>query len=97
MQPISADDEAFDPARWHDLYFRAFDALQYDRYYGAFGGEGPISYLALSQYMRDHGIVGDDAHRFHIFMNAVDAEWLAFKKEQADSDDRRRKDEESRR
>ncbi|MCD2183339.1 hypothetical protein [Rhizobium sp. GN54] len=75
MQP-EGDDEEFEPELWHELYFRAFDALQYDRFYGAFGGEGPISYLALSQYARDHQIHGDDLRHFHLFMNAVDGEWL---------------------
>lgn len=71
-------DPDFDPMPWHDLYFRAFDALRCDRFYGAMGGEGPISYLAISQYARDNRIAGVDLWLFHIFINAVDAEWLDF-------------------
>lgn len=48
------------------------------------GGEGPITYLALSQWARDHAVYGEDFHEFKIFMNAVDAEWLLMKREQAD-------------
>ncbi len=96
MQPEGADDE-FEPALWHELYFRAFDALQYDRFYGAFGGEGPIYYSALSQYARDHGISGDDLRRFHVFMNAVDGEWLKLQKEKADDSDRQKKQDEAHR
>jgi hypothetical protein len=78
LQPTedqSADGIEFQP--WHGLYFRAFDALQYDRFHGAQGGQYPIFYTALSQYARDHGIAGDDLWKFHTFMNAVDAEHLA--------------------
>jgi hypothetical protein len=61
------------------------------------GYQLPILYSSLSQYARDHGISGDDLNRFHIFINAVDAEWLAFRKEAADAEDAKRKDEEARR
>ncbi len=96
LQPDGADD-VFEPEHWHELYFRAFDALQYDRFYGAFGGEGPISYLALSQYARDQGISGDELRHFHIFMNAVDGEWLKLQKEKADADERQKKQDEAKR
>ena len=41
------------------------------------GGESPISYQALSQYARDHGIAGDDHAMFVTLMSAIDAEYLA--------------------
>jgi hypothetical protein len=63
-------------APWFDLYFRAFEALRFDRQYGALGGETPISYLAISRYAEDHGIGADDIHLFRLFMGALDAEWL---------------------
>lgn len=79
------------PQSWHQLYFRAFDALRYDRHYGAMGGEGPIYYTALSRYARDHGIDGDDLKLFLVFMNAIDAEHLAM----AAEDDKRRQTEQT--
>ncbi|QXZ79667.1 hypothetical protein [Rhizobium sp. L51/94] len=57
--------------------------MQYERFIGSFGGEGPIYYTAISAYARDHGIVGDDLKLFHIFINAVDAEYLAISAEDA--------------
>ncbi len=77
----------YEPQQWHDLYFRAFDALRYDRFFGSYGGEGPIHYVAISHYARDHEIAGDDLKWFFIFMNAVDAEHLAM---QAEADRERR-------
>jgi hypothetical protein len=90
LQPVRKEEEVAEPRTWHDLYFRAFDALQYDRFYGAMGGEGPIYYMALSQYARDHAIVGDEWTQFKIFMNALDGEWLAFRREQDEAARRER-------
>lgn len=84
----SDEDDEFEPEAWHDLYFRAFDALQYDRFFGPMGGSGPIYYTALSRYARDHGIDGEDRHHFHIFMNAIDGEWLTLQREKADQKDK---------
>jgi hypothetical protein len=86
LQPnILAEDE-YEPHNWHWMYFKAFDALRYDRFYGAMGGQGPINYMALSQYARDHGLTGSALQHFHIFMNAVDAEYLDMQRaEEADS------------
>lgn len=75
IQEVSTPDD-FNPQIWHEMYFRAFDALRFDRFYGALGGEGPISYLALSQFARDHGIAGIELGMFQTFMAAIDGEWL---------------------
>lgn len=40
------------------------------------GGETAMSYMAISQYARDHGILGPDFNTFHILLTAIDAEWL---------------------
>ncbi len=74
LQPTK--DRGFKPRPWHDLYFRAFDALRYDRFYGAFGGMTPISYMALSTYARDHNIIGNDFGRFLDTMYALDRVFL---------------------
>ncbi|WP_139108371.1 MULTISPECIES: hypothetical protein [unclassified Ensifer] len=66
---------------WHGLYFRAWEALRFDRFYGAFGGEGPISYTAISRYAADHGIGGDHFGDFLTFLQAIDAEWLDWRSE----------------
>lgn len=73
--PERDDEPVSEP--WHALYWRAFDALRFDRQYGALGGETPISYLAISRYAEDQGIGPDDIHLFRTFLAAVDAEWLA--------------------
>jgi hypothetical protein len=65
-----------EPREWHSLYFNAFDALQFDRFYGALGGQGPISYRAIRDYAIDHGIDGADIVLFHAFMTALDAVYL---------------------
>jgi len=94
-QVVVADE--FEPQIWHNLYFRAFDALQFDRFYGAMGGEGPIYYTALSQYARDHNIAGDDVRWFHVFMNAVDGEWLKMQREKSEAAEKKRKEDAARR
>ncbi len=82
--------EEFEPRPWHGLYFRAFDALQFDRFIGSMGGEGPIYYQALSQYARDYGISGADLQAFHLFMNALDGEYLKIQAERQEKDNARR-------
>ena len=61
---------------WHALYFQAWDALRFDRAYGAFGGEMPIPYMTIRAYCRDMGIEGDDFHQFRTFFSMLDSEWL---------------------
>jgi hypothetical protein len=78
LQPAEGESlDDFENQPWHALYYRAFDALQYDRFYGSHGGQSAIFYTALSQYARDHEISGDDFRRFLTFMNAIDGEHLA--------------------
>jgi len=77
LQPTDDEVEDFEPEPWHDLYFRAFDDLRFDRFYGALGGEGPITYLAKSRYAEDLGLSGTDLRFFHLFMNVVDGEHLS--------------------
>lgn len=71
------------PELWHDFYWRAFEALRYDRQYGAFGGESPISFLAIDAYARRYGIDGEGFDRFLSLVNAVDDTWLDWKAEKA--------------
>ena len=66
---------------WFGLYFRAWEALRFARFYGALGGEGPISYQAISRYAADHEIRGTDFDEFLHFLQAVDAEWLDYRVE----------------
>lgn len=91
LEPLDTPDgESFDVQLWHDLYFHAFDALRYDRFYGAFGGETPITYMALSQFCRDYGIEDEARVRFMTFINAIDAEYLSFIAEEAKRKDEQR-------
>ncbi|MFC3206111.1 phage tail assembly chaperone [Aquamicrobium soli] len=68
-------DEA-EPAAWHDLYWRAWEALRNDRQYGAFGGASAVPYMAIRQYALDHGIVGAEFETFRLLFKAIDTEWL---------------------
>lgn len=97
LRPRRSATDQGEPQAWHAMYFEAFDALQYDRFFGAMGGEGPIYYSALSQYARDHGISGDRLKRFHVFMNAIDGEWLKIQRERSEAAEAERKNKEAQR
>jgi hypothetical protein len=71
------------PELWHDFYWRAFEALRYDRQYGALGGESPISFLAIDAYARRYGIESDAFDRFLRLVNAIDDEWMKWRAERA--------------
>lgn len=73
-------DEA-EPQPWHRLYWDAWEAIRFDRQYGAMGGETPITYSVISRYAQDHDIVGNDFRIFHKLMTAIDAEWLNYQAE----------------
>jgi len=73
LQPAPHD---FTDEPWHALYFRAFEALRFDRFYGSLGGETPVTYLAKSRYADDLGLTGETLETFHHFFNAIDAEYL---------------------
>lgn len=57
---------------------RAWQALRFDRQYFAFGGETPISFMALDGYARRYGIEGEAFDRFVAFMTEIDDEWLEY-------------------
>jgi hypothetical protein len=81
-------DEA-EPEPWHELYWRAWEALRFDRQYGALGGETAISYMAISQYARDHCITAADFGVFHALLTAVDSEWLDYAAERRKEADKK--------
>ena len=66
------------PQPFHDLYWRAWRAIRFDRQYGAFGGESRLSYATISQYARDHAITGEAFLTFQSVMRGLDEEWLDF-------------------
>ncbi|MBN9242429.1 MAG: hypothetical protein J0I98_06515 [Mesorhizobium sp.] len=73
VRPAEAKTEA-----WHAFYLRAWQALRFDRQYFAFGGQTPISFMALDGYARRYGIEGEAFERFLAFMNQIDDEWLEY-------------------
>lgn len=78
-----------EPEAWHSFYMRAWQALRFDRQYFAFGGETPISFLALDRYAQRYGIEGEAFDRFLAFMTEIDDEWLDHhRKSQADKSDK---------
>jgi hypothetical protein len=68
----------FEPETWHGLYWEAWDALRFDRQYGVYGGQSPLSYKVITEYADDNNILGEDRWLFRMFMTAIDAEWLKF-------------------
>lgn len=74
--PEAPDDAKAEP--WHEMYWRAWACLRYDRFYGAMGGESPISYMAISRFASDNEITEADFTFFHRLLSAMDDEWLAF-------------------
>lgn len=73
--PTRPDEAREEP--WHGFYWQAWDALRFDRQYGAMGGQMPISFMAFDAYARRYGIKGEAFDRFRVFMGVIDAEWLA--------------------
>jgi hypothetical protein len=76
LQQIDTAPPDFEPEPWHGLYWRAWQALRFDRPYGALGGEGYIPYTVLRTWARDHDIEGEELDLFLRFMGEIDAEWL---------------------
>lgn len=63
---------------WHEMYWRAWSAIRFDRQYGAFGGESRLSYMVIRQYAADHQITDESLQTFQAAMRGLDEEWLAF-------------------
>lgn len=85
LQPAEGSETDYEPRQWHGLYFRAFDALRYDRPYGAFGGQMPINYVAMSTYARDHGITGSAFKDFLLIVSQLDRVFLKMEEERQKS------------
>lgn len=68
-------DDAEIPA-WAATYWRAWHALKFDRQYGAFGGETPISFVAIDAYARRYGIRDVEFETFLAYLGALDTEYL---------------------
>lgn len=73
-------------------YWRAWRALRFDRPYGALGGEGPISFLAIDAYARRYGFEGRDFEMLAILIGAMDAEYLKWVGEKAKQEQEQRGD-----
>ncbi len=65
-----------EPQEWHPFYLRAWEALRYDRQYGAMGGHSPISFASIDAYARRYGVVDDAFDHLLVFVTAIDDEWL---------------------
>lgn len=50
--------------------------LRNDRQYGSFGGESPISFMALNAFAERYDLRGAQFETFILFMGLLDAEWL---------------------
>lgn len=76
MQRAAWPESRFDYKPWHELYWEAWAAISHERHYGSMGGQGSLSYVAISRYAADHGIAGEDFWLFRALMSELDAEWL---------------------
>lgn len=63
---------------FHELYWRAWADIRFDRQYGAFGGESRLSYMVIRQYAADHCLSGENLQTFKAVMRGLDEEWLDF-------------------
>lgn len=75
-EPVLPD--GIDPQPYHQIYWRAWNRVRFDRQYGAFGGESRISFLALDAYAARYGIHGAAFDDLVTVIEALDAEWLAY-------------------
>ena len=79
---------------WHDLIWRAWEELRYDRPYLPNGGQLPIFSKVIREYADQYGIVGRDFETFRTLLREVDHEWLAIESEKLNE---QRREEERRR
>lgn len=77
--------DGVDEMPWHGFYLDAYDALRYDRFYGAMGGQMPITYQAISRFAEDHGIGGEEMTIFRTFMRVIDGVHLEIAAREAES------------
>lgn len=56
--------------------WRGWHALQFDRQYGAFGGQGQIPFTAIDRYAVRYRIDGTAFEVFHALIIAMDNEYL---------------------
>ena len=86
-------DDAVVP-EWAETYWRAWHALRFDRQYGAFGGETPISFMSLDAYARRYSIAGFQFEVFLALVGALDDEYLQHvarrEKEAKDAEEQKR-------
>lgn len=78
---------------WAGYLVEAWNALLHDRHRSDMGGCSGIFYRSISAYARDHGLVGDLFHDFHLFLRAMDDEYVAYSAQKArDAADRATRD-----
>ncbi len=63
-------------------YWEAWQELRGDRPIDGFGGQGNISYLAMSRYAADHEFFGEDFLIFKTIIRGMDDEYLSWVAEQ---------------
>lgn len=61
---------------WAGTIWAAWHRLQYDRQYGAMGGEAPLGFGSIDRYAVRYGIDGDAFELLHALVTAMDAEYL---------------------
>lgn len=62
---------------WAGIYWRGWHDLRFDRQYGAFGGESPISFTSIDRYAARFGIERAEFATFLALVTAMDEEYLA--------------------
>lgn len=80
-EDIDEPDEARLP-EWAEWYVEAWQALRFDRQYGALGGETGISFVAVDAFARSRGVEGVARVDLERFVRALDGVWLDYVAEQ---------------
>lgn len=70
------------------MYWNAWCEIRDDRFYGAFGGIGQVSFLAIDAWARRADIAGDDFATFKRLIHEMDAEYVSIFREQNKSEDK---------
>lgn len=73
------------------FFWEAWHRLQYDRQYGAMGGESPISFVAIDRFAARHGIEGTEFAILEALVRAMDDEYLAYLDERRKAEEAERK------
>lgn len=80
-----------DLPEWAFLYWTAWHELQFDRFVGAMGGQGPIYYTAISHWARDNRLSSDALAILKTTVRGMDEVYLGVMAKKSKEEDEKRK------